>query len=382
MTDGLVMLCDVDLDVPDGARTHTVEVARGFARAGLSVTLVARGSDPDLDGVRFRPARGEESDRLRRPVSINARAISLLWRERRRARRFYVRHKWSTMPATLVARVLGYRIVSEVDDVPYGRGYEGDIAPYVDYFKRFMTILMGRLSTGVVAGTVEASELLADQFHVPRERIGIVPIGVDVGYFHPLDRAEAQRRTGLDPANAYIIFIGQFASWVDFDTLIGAFALLAGRREDVRLLLVGDGAERPSIEAGLERLGISNRVLITGFIRDRERVRDYLASATVAVASHRGEHLNRIGMNATKLAEYLASGRPIVAKDVARLREMLADTGAGIVVPGDPEAMAQALEAALAPETAERLGAAARKLAVERYSWDATVRRTLPLFGT
>jgi glycosyltransferase involved in cell wall biosynthesis len=381
MSELLVMMCDVDLDVPDGARTHTVEVARGFARAGLSVKLLARGSDPRQEGVEFFAGRGEESDRVLRVASINARAIGILWRQRHRSKRFYVRHKWSTMPAAVIARCLGYRVVSEVDDVPYGRGYEGEISPLVDYFKRFTTFLMGRLSNGVVAGTEEARDLLAEQFRVPRERIGVVPIGVDIDYFHPLDRAQAIQRAGLDPAGTYIVFVGQFAPWVDFDTLIGAFALVSQTRADARLLLVGDGAERPRIEASLERLGIAERVTITGFIRDRDRLRDLLASATVAVASHRGEHLNRIGMNATKLAEYLASGRAIVAKDVARLRAMLEETGAGIVVAGEPQAMAAGLEAALEPETADRLGATGRRLAVERYSWDATVTRTLPLFG-
>lgn len=381
MKDALVMVCDVDLGVPDGARTHTIEIARGFARAGLNVHLVARGSDPQIEGVRYRPARGLENERFLRVASINLRTIEVLWRERRTARRLYVRHKWSTMPATVVGRLLGYRIVSEVDDVPYGRGYHGELPLAVDYFKRAMTIAMGRLSHGVVAGTEEASRLLAGQFHVPRERIGVIPIGVDVDYFHPLDRPQAIQRAGLDPDRQYVLFVGQFASWVDFDTLIAAFAIVAGHRSDARLLLVGDGEGRAHIEAMVRELGIQDAVIMTGFLRDREQVRDLLGAATVALASHRGEHLNRIGMNATKLAEYLASGRAIVAKDVARLREMLADSGAGIVVPEDPEAMAEAILSLLEPGRADELGAVGRRVAQERYSWESTVQQTLPLFG-
>ncbi len=115
MTGDLVMVCDVDLDVPDGARTHTVEIARGFARAGIRVDLIARGSDPQLDGVRFTPARGAESERLARGTSIGLSGVKLIWRERRSARRCYVRHKWTTIPAAIVARLLGYRVVCEVE---------------------------------------------------------------------------------------------------------------------------------------------------------------------------------------------------------------------------------------------------------------------------
>ena len=314
-------------------------------------------------------------------MSINARTIAVLWRERRNAQRFYVRHKWSTIPATIIARMLSYRVVSEVDDVPYGKGYAGEISRGTDYFKRAMTMLMGRISHGVVAGTGEAKELLTSQFRIPPGRVGVVPIGVDVNYFRPLDREQAISRVGLDPCHRYVLFMGSFASWVDFDSLLGAFSLAARDHPEVRLLLVGDGAERPHIEATVARLGIDDAVIFTGYVRERERVRDFLGAATVLLASHRGEHLNRIGMNATKIAEYLAAGRPIVAKDVARLRAMIDETGAGIVVSGGAESMAEAIAEVLEPGRAEEMGHTGRRLAEEQYSWEATVARTLPLFG-
>lgn len=382
MRDALVMACDVDLGVPDGARTHTVEVARGFARAGIEVHLVARGPDPQIDGVHFHPASGLEHQKRLRAASMALRTIAVLWRQRRRAGRLYARHNWTTVPSMLVARLLAYRVVSEVDDVPFGPSYEGEIGWVTDHFKRGMTIAMGRLSHGVVAGTGEAKRLLGEEFRIPAARIGVVPIGVDVDYFRPLDRAQAIARTGLDPAFQYLLFVGQFASWVDFDTLLRAFALVWREHPEVRLLLVGEGAERPRIEALARELGIEDATVMTGYVRDRDAVRDLLAASTVALASHRGEHLNRIGMNATKLAEYLASGRAVVAKDVARLREMIDEPGAGIIVPGDSQAMAEAISSLLESGRADGLGAVGRMVAEQNYSWDATIARTLPLFGS
>jgi hypothetical protein len=66
------MLCDVDLDAPDATRTHTVEVARGFAAEGLEVDLIARGPDPNIDGVRYHSGRGSEAQKLRRIVTPGA----------------------------------------------------------------------------------------------------------------------------------------------------------------------------------------------------------------------------------------------------------------------------------------------------------------------
>jgi glycosyltransferase involved in cell wall biosynthesis len=376
------MVCDVDLGVPDGARTHTVEVARGFSRAGLAVHLIARGPDPRLDGVIYHPAAGGEHERRRRSWSINRVAIPALWLERHAAGRLYVRDKWSTVPVAIVGRLLSYRVVSEMNDLAFGPSYQGEIRRSVDYVKRLMTFLMGRASNGVVAGTEEAKSLLAQEFHVPRDRIAVVPIGVDTEYFRPLDRDQCIARAGLDPSQRYALFIGHFAHWVDFDTLLEAFAAVLVTHPEVQLLLVGDGQERERIVSIIAQLNIAHAVIMTGFVRDRERIRDLLGAATLLLASHRHQDLDRIGMNATKIAEYLAAGRPIVAKDVARLREMIEKPGAGLVVPESAEAMAAAMVSVLEPGRGDQMGGAARREAVEHYSWDATIRLTLPLFET
>jgi glycosyltransferase involved in cell wall biosynthesis len=207
----------------------------------------------------------------------------------------------------------------------------------------------------------------------------VVPIGVDVDYFAKLDRHAALGRVGLEAGNRYVVFVGHFAPWVDFDTLLRAFAIVARERPDARFLLVGDGEQRTDVEAMIRTLDIERSVTLTGYLRDREAVRDLLASATVLVASHRGEHLDRIGMNATKIAEYLASGRAVVAKDVARLREMIEEPGAGRVA-RDAEEMAAAISSLLDPALADAVGAVGRELAASRYSWDSTVSQTLPMF--
>ncbi len=379
--DGLVMICDVDLEMPDATRTHTVEVARCFAVEGLHVDLVTRGCDPHLPGVTHHRAHGLESGRAQRVLDLSLRSLAVLCRRRRTAEKCYVRHKWSNVPIMLAVRLLGYRLVTQVDDIPYGRGHELPIPPAVDYVKRFTAIAMGRLSNGIVAVTPEIKELLVHEFRAKAERIAALPNGVDIGAFHPIPRTEAIARAGLDPACAYVVFCGHFQPWVDFDAILSAFALVAGDRADARLILVGDGLERERVERDVHALRLDDRVLITGFVSDRAKVMDYLCAATVALAAHRREHVGHFGVSPTKLAEYLAVGRAVVAVDVPGLREVLEQSGAGVVVPADPQAMAGAIGALLNdPEHADELGASGRRLAEERYSWRSIVQRTLPLF--
>lgn len=372
---GLVMICDVDLEVPDGTRTHTIEVAAGFAAEGLAVDLVARGPDPGLQGVRFHQAQGSEERRARRLSDLMLRSSALLVKRRRAARRCYVRHSWSNIPILIVARALGYRLVTQVDDVQYGRGSQSDASP-ADYVKRLAAFLMGRLAHGVVAVSPRIKELLVNQFRVPRERVLALSNGVDVDTIRPLEREQALDRAGLDPSRRYVVFCGRFETWGDFDTLLEAFAAVHAGHPDVALLLVGDGPERERIERRGAELGIAEAMVMTGFVEDRAHIGDLIGAATVALICYRDGFVG----SPIKLAEYLAAGRAVVAKDTPGMREALEPTGAGIAVPGEPQAMADAIIGLLDPARADEIGAIGRRLAEESYSWRSIVRRTLPLF--
>ena len=254
MSDGLVMVCDVDLAVPDATRVHTVEVARNFAAEGLAVDLVARGPDPDLEGVRYLQGQGADSQRVTRVATLNAGVLALLGAAG--GGQAAVRALSLEPDAGADRRpLLGYRVVTQVDDIPYGRGYQFEISPVADHVQRLGTTLMGRLARGVVAVTPELKRLLVEQFHAPARRIAVLPNGVDVDFFIPQPRAGAINRLGLDPSLRYVVFCGHFAPWVDFETIIRGFAVVARARSDARLLLVGEGGEREHVERMIDDLG-------------------------------------------------------------------------------------------------------------------------------
>jgi glycosyltransferase involved in cell wall biosynthesis len=177
------------------------------------------------------------------------------------------------------------------------------------------------------------------------------------------------------------VFCGHFAPWVDFDTILDGFAIAFRERRDARLVLVGDGSERAQIERRVQELRIEDAVIITGFVDDRARVRDFVAASVLTLSANRLEHRARIGVSPVKLAEYLAAGRAVVATDLPGLRSTLVETGAGVVVPVDAPAMSEAIVGLLDPERADQLGARGRRLAEERFAWRVIVRETLPLFG-
>jgi glycosyltransferase involved in cell wall biosynthesis len=378
---GLVMVCDVDLGIADAGRTHTLEVARCFAYEGLDVDLVARGPDPEVAEIRYTQGSGLDTDRVLRFFTLNLHVFRLLWQRRRSARRLYVRHRWTLMPTELVGWLLGYRLVTQIDDVPYGPSYEQKLSPVVDYAKRFFAWLMGRMAVGIVAVTPEIKGLLVDQFRVPARKVAVLPNGVDVDFFQPRSREQAIDKLGLDPQHIYVLFCGNLAPWVDFDTILGGFAQALAVRPHLRLLIVGEGLERKRIEAQISQLGISDAVEMTGFVSDREKIRDLIAASSVTLSANTLSYRARIGVSPVKLGEYMASGRAVAATDLPGLRQLLEETGAGIVVPVDAAAMAEAIVGLSEPGRADELGRRGRRVAEERLSWRLVVRRTVALFG-
>ncbi|MGH2870794.1 MAG: glycosyltransferase, partial [Solirubrobacteraceae bacterium] len=281
--------------------------------------------------------------------------------------------------SVLAARLLSYRIVNQVDGIPYGAlDQHGSSA--VDRLKRTAAIVTGRLSHGVLAVTPEIKTLLTQLARIPPERITVIPNGVDVDFFIPQERQAALARVGLDPAGTYIVFCGGFHHWSDFDTIVESFALVSAKRPEVRLLLVGDGPERERIERRAHELDVTDKIVLTGMVYKRELVRDYLGAATVALLAYRTATIGRTSASPIKLTEYLAAGRAVVAIDMPGISGLLNESEAGIVVPGAAEPMAQAILSLLADGVADEFGARGRALAQTRLSWQSVIDRTLPLF--
>lgn len=153
------------------------------------------------------------------------------------------------------------------------------------------------------------------------------------------------------------LFVGRFSPDKDISTLLRAFALV--RHPEARLLIVGDGALRPAIEADIARLGLADRVRLAGYLPDPSAA--YLGSRVLAISSIRESFGNVV-------AEALAHGLAVVSTNAAGPAEILAEGRYGAVVPiGDADALASAIEAALAApgDPAKRMDRA-RDFSIER----------------
>jgi glycosyltransferase involved in cell wall biosynthesis len=210
---------------------------------------------------------------------------------------------------------------------------------------------------------------------VPPERIIVTPCSVDLDAFTPEASGESvRRRLGLE-GKFVVGWLGSFRRFHGMELALQAASQIQDRLPDLALLLVGDGLERARMERLAHDLGLRN-VVFTGTVPYAE-VAGHIGAMDVSLVLDRGEE--GFHYSPLKLREYMACGRAVIGPRVGELDRLLTDGVDGLLVPpGDPEALAGAIEILHGdPGRRRLLGSAARTRVAEEWSWDRQLERVL-----
>lgn len=242
---------------------------------------------------------------------------------------------------------------------------DGRQIPRRVWFRRLA--LTGR--TRVVVPSRLLERIAREVWRLGPRRVEYVPNGVDCGRFAPR-RAPLP---GLRPGALVVGTVGAQRPEKNYARLVRAFASLPGGR-DRQLVLVGDGPERPGLEALARELGVAGDVLFPGSLA---RPEEALAAFDVYALTSDTEQMP------ISLLEAAAAGLPVVATDVGDVRAMLAPENAPFVVPkGDEAALADGLHRLLSDAALRRrLGEANRARTVADFDLDRMVGTYDRLFG-
>jgi phosphatidyl-myo-inositol alpha-mannosyltransferase len=205
---------------------------------------------------------------------------------------------------------------------------------------------------------------------LPTSSFHLVPNGVDVRRF-----ADAEPFDDLvDPERPALLFVGRLERRKGLEPLIRAFTRLKTDRPELRLLVVGAGPERERCESLLPT-GLRSDVRFLGRV-DHDDLPRYYASCDLAVApSLGGESFGIV------LLEAMAAGRPLVASDIPGYRTVATDGRQGrLVAPGDPAALAAAIDALLDNGALRRAMAEDGRRTVTAFDWSRVAERVADVY--
>ncbi len=210
----------------------------------------------------------------------------------------------------------------------------------------------------------------------------IIPPGVDIEVFHPLQAGDNELKTGL-PEN-YVLALARIDHNKGFDLLVHSFALLAQKYPDL-YLVIGGGSKNPKqpeidlknelIEIA-ENYNLQERVLLPGYVPD-ELMAPYYRNAMIFVLSSRFEPF---GMT---VIEAMACGTPVVVTNLGGIRHFLTDQNDALLVnPKNREEMSKAIESILEEDSLRnKLIENGLKTVYDKFTWDAIASQHIDFFA-
>ncbi|MGD2122716.1 MAG: N-acetyl-alpha-D-glucosaminyl L-malate synthase BshA [Gemmatimonadota bacterium] len=222
-------------------------------------------------------------------------------------------------------------------------------------------------SHGLTAVSDFLKERTVEDFAVPEERIDVIPNFIDHRIFRR-DKKPCHRATLAPQGERIVMHISNFRPVKRIPDVVEVFARIHGAVPS-RLVLVGDGPERPRAVERAQELGVADRLL---FLGKHQSVDELLACADLFLLPSKNESFGLAALEA------LACGTPVVASNMGGLPEVIRHGETGYLFPlGSVEEMAEAGISLLRDEEAwSRFSRAARADAVERFSND----RVIPLY--
>ncbi len=232
--------------------------------------------------------------------------------------------------------------------------------------------LYTRAARQIVTTGESLREQLVRDNGFPPERIVSIPTGIDSQRFAPGDRLAARRDLGL-PEDAILIgIVATLRSWKGHRFLIDAVASL--KRQDFRLVIVGDGPQRDALQMRIAERGVEDYIRMAG---NQDDVRPWLRSFDIfALPSYANEGVPQA------LVQACLTGLPCVTTDIGAIPEVVKHDQTGLVVkPQDVESLAVAIERlADDPALRERLGRAARAHCERSFGYEAMLDRMERVF--
>lgn len=271
----------------------------------------------------------------------------------------------NVIPSMISKYLRGCKTVFEIEDLVSAIEHP---PPFTHLKKIYAWLIERTLPSHVDAITVCSHDIKRwlESMGVPSHKIVYIPVATLTEKFQKGNPKTI--RIKFELTEKLIVYTGVFMSlkFGDFDILVSAMQKVLQKRQDVKLLVIGGGKDLSNAQKLVNRKGITENVIFTGYVPQNDLI-DGLSAADVLVLPMRDNLMNRLRFP-IKLCEYLATGRPIVAGAVGEVKRVITNGKNGLLCkPGDPASMAECILKVLNNEKlAQSLGIEAR-ITSEKY---------------
>lgn len=367
-----------------GAASHIKGVVEALAGLGAEVQIISNDAIAGLDSAKLTIIPPETVGATRALFDIHNNlvftraAVPLI--ERAAPDFIYQRYARFSWAGVVAASRIRRPLFLEYNGSEVWVGRHWDHVGSLDLLERYERLNLEAAARIFVVSEVERQNLEARG--VPAAKIVVNPNGVDADLFRPgAGGAEVRRELGIGEDEVVAGFVGTFGPWHGVVQLAEAVKKVPANLR-VRFLFVGSGSLHGEVERLLQAETASGRAIFTGTVA-HERVPQLLDACDILVSPHvpLADGSDFFG-SPTKIFEYMAMGKGIVASRLGQIGEVLSDNETALLVePGNVAELASALIKLIeAPELRARLGATARDVAVQNHTWTRNAERVLEAY--
>jgi len=318
---------------------------------------------------------GPLSDRLRVaqiPVTVIGKRFKADPTALQRLRRFLQQRKPDIVHTWLFAANSFGRAAARMANIPVIIASERCVDPWKRGWHFWIDRRLARLTDAITTNSTAVQDFYASH-GIDRELFRIIPNGVPPADMTPIDRGEACRRLNVKPERKLILAVGRLWPQKGYRDMIWAGELLGTLREDTSVVIIGDGPQAGELLRHRDAVTVPERVQFAGVRGD---IAELLPHADIFwnFSAYEGQ--------SNSILEAMQAGVPVVASNIAGTRDLIVHDVCGkLVEPGDSADLARQTNVLLdAPETAQRLGQAAKQRVADQFSVAAMVNKHAELY--
>lgn len=289
-------------------------------------------------------------------------------------------HHYASVPLLIAAILRGKPIHYDWDDWEEKIFYHSNKLSFTILLIGCFFSLLEKMIP-LIADTVSVSSRrlrqLCEGFGVPERRIFMAPVGADLLQFNPEASGE-KIKNKYSQGSPLVLYLGQLHGGQYAEMLIKAAKYVLDDSLKANFMIIGGGYRLNQLKTLTEKLGIANNVIFTNTVAHHD-IPGYIAASDVCVACFEDNDITSC-KSPLKIAEYLASGKAIVASNVGEVRNMVAGVGL-LVKPGDAKMLGLGIKKLLADSNLRlEMGNRARKRAETKYNWSRTAENLLAAY--